>query len=124
MEATKEAITAKQINKIVEAFASNSIEVVVVACRTATVVVEVDIKVTITAIVSIVEGSTDATVAGEGKTTTTIATKITDAIGEGATTTRLTRDNLDFSEGIGKMAVGVESSYQRWFAKLQVRLML
>jgi glutamate racemase len=123
MEATKEATTSKQINKIVEAFASNSIEVVV-ACRTATVVVEVDIKVTITAIVSIVEGSTDATVAGEGKTTTTIATKITDAIGEGATTTRLTRDNLDFSEGIGKMAVGVESSYQRWFAKLQVRLML
>ena len=124
MEATKEATTAKQINKIVEAFASNSIEGVVVACITATVVVEVDIKVTITAIVSIVEGSTDATVAGEGKTTTTIATKITDAIGEGATTTRLTRDNLDFSEGIGKMAVGVESSYQRWFAKLQVRLML
>jgi hypothetical protein len=87
--------------------------------------VEVDIKVTITAIVSNAEGSTDATVAGEGKTTTTtIATKITAAIGEGATTTRLTRDNLDFGEGIDKMAVRVEASCQRWFAKLQVQLML
>jgi len=88
-------------------------------------VVEVDIKVTITAIVSNAEGSTDATVAGEGKTTTTtIATKITAANGEGATTTRLTRDNLDFGEGIDKMAVRVEASCQRWFAKLQVQLML
>jgi hypothetical protein len=79
-----EHTAAKQVNKIVEAFVSSSIEVVVV-CRTATVeVMEVHIRVAVAANASNAEeGSTAATVvAGEDNTTTTIAARITAAIGE------------------------------------------
>jgi len=79
-----EHTAAKQVNKIVEAFVSSSIEVVVV-CRTATVeVMEVHIRVAVAANASNAEeGSTAATVvAGEDNTTTTIAARIRAAIGE------------------------------------------
>lgn len=78
-----EHTAAKQVNKIVEAFVSSSIEVV--ACRTATVeVMEVHFRVAVAANASNAEeGSTAATVvAGEDNTTTTITARITAAIGE------------------------------------------
>lgn len=80
-----EHTAAKQVNKIVEAFVSSSIEVVVVVCRTATVeVMEVHIRVAVTANASKAEEhSTAATVvAGEDNTTITSAARITAAIGE------------------------------------------